>query len=146
MTKKIAGILTFLCLMLLASIAFAADGPSVVSRLVDSALEILAPVVALFAMWAAHKLIKVFESKTSIDVPAKTEEMIDEWLLKAVAYAEEKGRTAVKTQLEPIKGPEKLEMAVNFVLDLAEKYNLKGLTKEKVTKMVEAKLGLTRQE
>lgn len=124
-------------------IAVVAD-QSIMGRLLSFGLEIMAPVATLFAMWAAHRLISVFESKTKIELPAKTHEMVDDWVQKGLHYAEEKARNAVAANAVALKGPEKLELAAGFVMDLAEKYGVGDMAKDKVIKLVESKLSETR--
>jgi hypothetical protein len=119
---------------------------SILGRLMGFGLDIAAPVVTLFAMWLAHRLIKAFESKTKIDVPAKYEEMIDAWVLKGVHYAEEKGRNAIAAKGPALAGPEKLELAAGFVADLAERAGFADMAKDKIMKLVESKLSETRVE
>ncbi len=116
------------------------------TRLADIVFEILVPIVVIFATWGAHRLIALFEKKAKIDVPAKIEEQIDGWIERGIALAEEKSRAKVKSKTAKLTGPEKLEMAAGFVLDLVEKYKLQDLAKEKIEKRIEARLGTKRLE
>ena len=113
---------------------------SVLSKLVDLLLQVGTPVVTLFAMWAAHRLISVFEAKTKMTVPVTTQATIDDWVQKGVMYAEEKAHAAAANKLATVTGPEKLEMALGLVMDLADKYGMANLAKDHVSKLVESKL------
>jgi hypothetical protein len=121
---------------------------SAVSQLSVMVLQALLPVVALLAMWGARKLISAFEAKSKIDVSQKTEAQIEEWIMQAIALAEEKTRKSTKTALGTITGPEKLEIASQYVLDLIKKYELDKKVgawgRDKVKDLVEARLPETR--
>lgn len=113
---------------------------SVLSRLLTFALDIGTPVVTVFVMWLAHRLINVFEAKSKMDIPAKTQEMIDDWIQKGLLYAEQKAQNAINSKTTGIMGPAKLEMAANFALDLAQQHGYVDLAKDTVEKLIESKL------
>lgn len=142
MDKKSLMILVGLAVLLVASPAFAAS--TATARLGGMALDILFPVAGVFLLWLARKLVKVFEAKTGIDVPEKIEAQVDSWVEQGIALAEEKSRKVVVAGGEKLKGPEKLELAANFVLDLADQYKLKDKVAASVKDKVEAKLGINR--
>lgn len=113
---------------------------SVLSKVVEMLFQVGTPVVSLFVMWLAHRLVKVFEDKSGVAVPAQYDAMIDDWVKKGVMYAEEKGRAAANAKLADVKGPDKLELAANFVLDMVNKYDLPDMARDKVEKLIESKL------
>lgn len=115
---------------------------SALSKLVEMAVQVGMPVLSLFAAWLAHRLVKAFEDKTKIQLPAQTQAMIDDWVHKGVMYAEQKAQAAIDGKLAAIKGPDKLEMAANFVLDLASQHGYDALARDKVEKLIESKLGI----
>ena len=145
-----AGIACFGLLCLLGTEVYAQDGgtatPSALSRIADIAFEILTPVLALFAMWAAHRLIAVFEKKTGIDVPEKQERMISRWVRQGVARAEEWSHKNIEGKTDALTGPEKLEISAAFVLDLIEAQGWPGWTADRIKDRIEAALGLARAD
>ncbi len=141
------GIAVFVLVFLLSSVVYAqGDGaaPSALSRITDIAFEILTPVLALFAMWAAHRLIAVFEKKTGIDVPVQQEQMISRWIRQGIHRAEEWSHKKVKERTDALTGPEKLEISATFVLDLIEVQGWAGWTADRIKDKVEAELGIHR--
>ncbi len=142
-----AGIAVFVLVFLLSSVVYAqGDGaaPSALSRITEIAFEILTPVLALFAMWAAHRLIAVFEKKTGIAVPVEQEQMISRWIRQGVARAEEWSHKKIKEKTDALTGPEKLEISAAFVLDLIEAQGWIGWTADRIRDKIEAELGIQR--
>jgi hypothetical protein len=113
---------------------------NILSRLVELAFSVATPVLTLFAMWLAHRLVKVFEDKTKVQVPAQWQDMIDGWVLKAVNLAESKSQQALASGAAKLSGPEKLEVAVGFVLDLAEKSGYENMARDYIINLVQAHL------
>jgi hypothetical protein len=111
----------------------------------DLAIQTLAPILLALSGWIAHRLIKVFEAKTKIDVPVRQEAQIDTWIAAGVRYAEEKGYQAVKAKADKITGPEKLETAVGFALDLAQKNGWIDWTKDRLKAKVEALINVEKE-
>lgn len=143
--RVVAAVAVFVLIFLLSSAVYAqSTAPSALSRVTDIAFEILTPVLALFAMWAAHRLIGVFEKKTGIDVPARQEELIDKWIRQGVHRAEEWSHKKVKEKTDALTGPEKLEISATFVLDLIEAQGWPGWTSDRIKDRVEAMLGAER--
>lgn len=118
------------------------DAP-VLAKILDFCLTVAAPVATMFAMWIAHRVVKLFEDKAKVQIPAQWQTAIDDWVSKGVAFAEQKAETAIKNGGDKLKGPEKLEMAVGFVLDMAQQHGLDALARDKIIKLVEAELGLS---
>jgi hypothetical protein len=118
---------------------------STVVKLADLAIQTLAPILLALSGWLAHRLIKAFEARTKIDVPAKQEVMIDAWIAAGIRLAEEKAHQAVKAGASTITGPEKLEAAAGFVLDLAEKNGWIDWTRERLKSKIEAKLNIVKE-
>lgn len=153
MLRKIAPIVSGLivaaiCLMI-GSVVYAQDGTAVtesnsLQRLTEMAFQVLTPVITLFAMWAAHRLIKVFEAKTGLDIPDKQEARIDDWIEQGIHWAEEKSRAAVQRKEAKLSGPEKLESAADFVLDLIDAKGWVGWTRDQIKAKTEAALGIHR--
>ncbi len=116
-----------------------------VKKIAEVFFEILGPLILAFAGWLAHRGIKLFESKTKIDVPVKQEAQVDAWVVAGIAYAEEKVRNVIKANGR-LTGPQKLESAVGFVFDLAQKNGWVEWTRDLLAAKIEAKLNTERTE
>lgn len=148
-TPLAVALAVFLSLSLAASVVYAAPEtpaaePNALSRLADIAFQVLVPVLSLFAAYLTNRLIGVFEQKTGFDVADKHEQWIRDWVEKGIHLGEEWSYKKVKGQTGKLTGPEKLEVAADFVLDMVAKYNIPGWTRDKVTKYIEAQLGTHR--
>jgi len=144
LTPILAGLLALLAVLSISSVAFAADPvpeTPAATRLMGIAFDVLALVVGAFVMWGMHRLLALFEKKSGIDIPDKQEALLDAWVKKGIVYAEEKSRGKIKSLGEKLKGPEKLEIAAKFALDMAESRGLVKWTKDKIAAKVEASLG-----
>lgn len=138
-----------LFLLLLATVAYAQtpDAPveqNALTRFVEMAFEIIAGVLLVVATWLARKGVKLVENKFKIDVPEKIENRIDSWVDDGIAYAEEKARAALSRKTQTVTGPEKLEMAADFVLDLIEQRGFDDWTRDRIKAKIEAKLNKKR--
>ncbi len=141
------GIAMFFLLCLVSSVVYAqgdAPAPNALSRITDIAFSVLTPVLALFAMWAAHRLLAVFEKKTGIDVPTRQEQLIDKWIRQGIHRAEEWSHKKIKQQAAKLTGPEKLEISADFVLDLIVAQGWVGWTADRIKDKVEAMIGQER--
>lgn len=112
----------------------------VAAQVINHAVEIAAAALMLFATWAAHKVSGWLKSKTGVEVDS----LLESYAAKGVTYAEEKAHQVVSAKKKALKGPEKLEMALGFALDLAESNKLPEKAKDKLVQYIEAKLGETR--
>ncbi len=121
MNKNYLGIIVGLMVLLFALPAFAAGGAVAVasatamSRILDFVLQLGITLALPLAVWFVHRVVKVFEDKTGITVPSAAIDELDTLLAHGVAYAEQKAAVVVKAGGEKLKGPEKLELAANFV-------------------------------
>jgi len=132
-------------LFLIPGVAAAADTEAnAVSQIAGMAIEILAAVLLIVALWGTRKIISLIEKKTSIDVPSKIEEKVDQWVAQGINLAAEKSRKKVSEHSEKLTGPEKLETAAEFVLALVEARGWDEWTKEKITDKIESVLGAER--
>ena len=113
-------------------------------KLADAIFDILTPIVSLFAMWVTHRLIGVFETKTNIDIPEKEEKLIDKWVLEGIHWGEEKSRNKIKEKSAKLAGREKLGVAVDYALGLAQSKGLVNWTRDKIEGKVESALGMKR--
>jgi len=105
------------------------------------AIQILVPVVIIFATWLAHRLIALLESKLKINVPNSIEDKIDEWVAQGVVLAAEKSHQKLKEKTEKLKGPEKLETAADYVFTLASARGWDTWTKDVIKAKIESYIG-----
>ncbi len=108
------------------------------------AFEIITPVLAVLGAWLAHKLVKVLEAKTGIDIPDKQEAKIDQWVEQGIHLAAEKSYQKIKEKTEKLKGSEKLEEAADFVFALANARGWDDWTKNKIKDKVNSAVGIHR--
>lgn len=113
-------------------------------KIIEITLTILTPALGLFLLWGARKVIQFAERKTGIDLPVKQEKQIDAWILQAIAFAEEKARKASKSKLSKVTGPEKLELAADYVIDLIQKAGWDTWARDKLKNRIEALLNIER--
>ncbi len=107
--------------------------------------KILFSILSVLTTWLVTKAIGYFEKKTKIDIPAATEELLHKWADKGIGYADEKSHQAIKKHGKKLTGPEKLEIALKFVIGMAKQYELPTMAEDKLTEYVESKLGLNRK-
>lgn len=135
----------FILVSLFPAVAFAADDPALYT-LLSTLIDIVAPVLMVLAGWIAWKLTKIFEAKTGYDVPANLEARLDAWAAQGVAYAEEQGRKALKANQDKLEMGAKKELALGYILDMAKTAGVPDLARDKLEKLVEAKVAMSRKE
>ena len=143
--RKALALMTFALVFLASGLALAAEAadPGALSRVVDKLIEVAAGVLAILIPYVLWKVRAFVEKKTKIDIPEKTEAMLEAWAMKGLHYAKEIAHQKTKENIT-LKGPEKLELALKFGLDLAEEHKIDKKAKEKLEKYVHAKLGEAR--
>ena len=151
---RLATHLTFLALMfiiwLYPALAMAQDGVAADTNAVQDITFLIAKIIfsvlSMLTAWLVAKAISYFEKKTKIDIPASTESLLHKWADKGIGYADEKSHQAIQKHGKKLTGPEKLEIALKFVLGMAEQYELPKMAENKLTEYIEAKLGLNRKD
>jgi hypothetical protein len=73
-------------------------------------------------------------------------EKIDTLLDKGIAYGDEQAHKAIKNKEKALTMAEKLEYGASYVMDLADKADIKNWTISKIKKMLEARLQETRTD
>ena len=136
--KRVYALIAFLAVFGLPLVALAQEAAEPVAvQALTYALEVTAAVLMLAVAWVTTKVSGYIKRKTGIEVEA----MIAEWAAKGVDYAEEQASKKLKESGEKLRGNDKLETAVGFVLGLARENNLDNVAREKIVGYVEAKLG-----
>lgn len=143
-----------LTILSLRGMALAQDAGAVVAEPVKASamtdatemiIQMVGAVLAAALVLLVKKAITYFEAKTKIDIPLQTEKMMESIAEKAANYAREKAHQANQASPNKMKGPEKMEAALTFGLDLAQQYKLDEIAREKLTRAIEAQLGKERE-
>lgn len=98
-----------------------------------------------FVLWVVNKISKLAEEKLKVDINEKhraaLQEVIEEGLQWAEGYAQAKA-----SQWQPDVKNQHIATAANYVLDhVPDAVDALGLSREKIVRMVEAKLGVQRE-
>lgn len=117
---------------------------SAATQATELALQVIAPIVIALGAWIAHRLVRLLEEKTGIDIPDKQEDKIEYWIEQGINLAVEKSHQKLKAHTEKLKGPEKLEEAADYVFALATARGWTDWTKDKIKNKIEASLGADR--
>jgi RNase P/RNase MRP subunit POP5 len=141
--KRVFTVVGFLCAMLMAHGAFADNGAAVQS-LSDQIVSVLGVALGAVLLSLINRGIAVFEKKTGVVVSENQRQQLNSAVEQAIHFAEEQTHKAVKNKLSATTLPPKIEMASQFVLDLADSMSLSDMTKEKAQKLIEARLGAGR--
>lgn len=126
--------------------AIALADETILTKLTSSALDILIPAVSALVMFFAHRLISLAENKWKFQVSTETSAKIDQFVQDAIRYAEEKARPALRGATEQVKGSDKMEMALSYVVDQMKSSGMEDQIKEKLQKLIESKLHYMRQK
>jgi len=141
MKKTLLSLTAFLLAFLFAGVAHAAEaGDPVASQALTYVIEVASALLLVLLAWASAKASAWMKAKTGIEVNA----MLSSFAMQGIAFAEEKAHQAVKANGEKLRGPEKLELALQFAIDLAEANGLPKKAQEKLSDYIEARLGLDR--
>lgn len=133
--KLVATILSFLAALVVPMLAFAADQQtlwqSALSDFIQAVVAVATPVLVTLAATLLHRWKISIERKT-----------IDDIAHQAVGWAEQKALKALKEGAPKTPGAEKLDMALTFAAQMAEKA---GVGKSKLVgtleDLIESKLG-----
>jgi hypothetical protein len=117
----------------------AAEAPAL-QQLTGHVIEIVAAVLALLATWLTTKVGGWLQRKTGVE----TDVLLDSLAAKAVNFAKEQAHKFLQEKGEKMRGPEKLELAMKFGLDLVESHGLPKAAQDKLVNYIESKLGEAR--
>lgn len=117
-----------------------------VSDFVMMLMKIIFSVLGILATYLTTRAISYFEKKAKIEIPADTEKMIFDWADQAVGLAHEKAHQVLQKTGTSLNGNEKLDIATQFVMDLAKKHKLDSIAEIKLNEYINAKLGIKRLE
>lgn len=146
MSKKTLSIMVFVLVVCLPAVAFAVDDEPAAIRLADQIIEVVAYAIGITLAALIGKLVLAIERKFKVNVPDAAEQYLNGLLDLGIAYAEEQARKHAKQHGKRLEMNDSLEHAANFVLDMAEKRKVKEMGKEKLKKLIEARLNMTRTD
>jgi len=119
-------------------------GETALTQLTKLVFEVLTVVLPIVATWLAHRVIGVFENKAQIQVPDAMEAKISTWIEQGIILAAEKSYQKVKDKTDKLKGSEKLELAADFVFDMAQAQGWTQWTKDRIKAKIESAVGAHR--
>jgi len=131
----------FLLLVLLPSIAFAADvtAANPMGDALGNLLEsVVFPILGPFLLGLATLLLNILRKKLNLQISADTEAMLLGQAKNAISYAEEKAADIAKRKVSGWEGPPKLQVAVTHLMASAPK-----ISQESADRLVHAALGMT---
>lgn len=111
---------------------------SATSRGLGGLIEVLGAGMVLVIGFLFAKLLRAVERKTKITLPAAWEAELAKLIPKGVHYAEEQAHKLVKAKTGNLAPNEKMEVAMNFVIDMAEQSKVKDLGKDKLKMLIES--------
>lgn len=107
-------------------------------------VKIASFVAMLVGSFLITKLIAYIDKKAGIDIPAATEKTLLDWADQAVGFAYEKSHQLLQNEGTVLNGNDKLNIALQFVLNIAKEHNLEGVAENKIKDYINAKLGMKR--
>jgi hypothetical protein len=107
-------------------------------------LKIVFSVLGVVATFLTTKAITYFQQKTNIAIPAAAEQLLFDWADQAVAFAYEKAHQVLQQTGKAMDGDAKMNVALQFIMDLVKKYNIDNVMEDKLKNYIEAKLGAMR--
>ena len=99
-------------------------------------ISLAVPTAMVLATWLAKKL----SSKLDVEFQSAMNDFIMGLVTQGVAHAEQLAKQKEKEN-EEVHGEDKLYLAINYVLQEMEKYNLVSVTAEEIAAKVESVLG-----
>jgi hypothetical protein len=92
----------------------------------------------------AHKGIREFTRRTGIALAEQQATLLDDAIMKGIAYAHEQSRKALKLHLPTVTGADKRAIAVDFVVRMLREQKVPEKTRDYIGNLVEARLNLDR--
>lgn len=107
----------------------------------DNLIPLIFLIVTPLLVLLVRRFIKYLEDRFNWDMSAQSEAQLDAVLRQALLFAEEKARTAVKTDPATLPGgAQKLNTALKFATDELHRLGLDQLAADKLAALLEAKL------
>lgn len=125
------------------SLAWAEDAaPTALSRFTTELLELLIPIfvttIGAMATWVLYKVKEKFHINISDAVATQWGDLAEKAALRGAEYARSKAKDL--TDGKKIPGPEVLEVAANWAIDMGNSLKLPQLASDKLRGLIEAHL------
>jgi len=140
--RKFWSIVGLVMAMLISHSAYADSGA--VQSLSDQIVSILGVALGGVLLALINRAIAAFEKKTGLEISESQRQQLNSAVEQSIHFAEEQAHKATKNKLSSTTMPPKLDMAAEFVLDIANSMSLSDMTKEKARRLIEARLGAGR--
>lgn len=109
---------------------------------VQALIGLAATVFLGFVGWIVAQLGGVLKKKFNIDIDEKTRSYLEDAIYNAILYAEKKALERAGGLSRPFGSNEKLAIAADYLFDhVPDALARFGLTREKVIRLIEARLG-----
>lgn len=124
------------------------EAPTALERLSDGILDVLIPIFVAFIGGLATWLLKKLKEKTGIEISDAAQESWSKLARKAALRGGEYARKKAKelTDGKKVPGPEILEMAANWAIDMGDSLKLPQIGRAKLEGLIEAHLFELRRE
>lgn len=115
-------------------------GATALAQLAEYGVEVVAAALAVVLIWAVRRGVRWVERRLDVEVSGANEALLEQLTLKAVDYAEEKGRQYAKRVDRKLPGPEKLEVAAQWLIRQAQARDWDELGKREAVDLIESVL------
>jgi hypothetical protein len=112
--------------------------------IIDFILQTLVIIVTPVAILLAHKLTREFSKRTGVTVAEQQSTMLDDAVMKGIAFAHEQSRKALKLNLPAVTSTDKRVAAVDFVMRTLKEQKMPEKSRDYISNLVEARLNLDR--
>jgi len=146
--KTLRPLITLFSVLSLSTLAYAQDVPATQTwwqLLLTHLLELVLIVVTPSLIMIARGYAQVLAKKAGIEMAERQNMLLDDLTTKAIAYAHEKGRNALKAG-QALDPADKKSVAVNYVNDGINHLGLPSAAQEMLAQLVESKLNQHRSD
>lgn len=112
--------------------------------ILDFALQTLILIATPVAIILAHKLTREFAKRTGVTLAEQQTTLIDDAVMKGIAFAHEQSRKALKLNVAPVSSSDKRSAAIDFAVRVLKEYKVPEKSREYIGGLVEARLNLDR--
>lgn len=104
-------------------------------------IPLLAAVLAAALPILVRKLLALLEAKVGVQIAKDKKDLLDKLARDAVLFAEQQALNAVTKKRGKLSSEDKAALAVQWVLDQADKLGLDDVATQALVDLVEAKVG-----
>ena len=110
----------------------------------DFILQMLVIVITPIGVMLAHRATREFAKRTGIVLAEQQTVVIDDAVMKGIAYAHEQSRKALKLNLPVVPGVDKRATAIDFVVRTLHEQKIPEKSRDYIGGLVEARLNIDR--